>query len=320
MKNQVMYSPIDLRDKLVGQPLSNLPQSLDLLPDVFEVESQGFTNSCTANAGCSMLEVMFKRAGIPRDFSRLYLYWYVRQLSGIKGDNGAHCRDIPKALVKYGIPLEVTWPFKTQNINLVPSAAAKEEAKKYNTYEYKRLGYLEEWSLVHEQIKTCIYNGLPVLVTMRVSEEFSGMIGKNYSNWKTHYWNPNYTGYLHAVIIIGYDDTCQRFLCQNSWGKGWGDGGFFGLPYEFVTQRVAGEFWVITKTCVPKVPFFNSNKPSDAEIKEYCSANIGNPKVISDGAYQYEITVKDLTRVLGYTEEEIRQYFSDAGIKFWSII
>jgi C1A family cysteine protease len=36
----------------------------------------------------------------------------------------------------------------------------------------------------------------------------------------------------HAVPIIGFDDLKQRFLCQNSWGKSWGNSGFFYLPYK----------------------------------------------------------------------------------------
>ena len=29
----------------------------------------------------------------------------------------------------------------------------------------------------------------------------------------------------HYVAVVGYDDACGRFLCENSYGPGWGDGG-----------------------------------------------------------------------------------------------
>jgi len=32
------------------------------------------------------------------------------------------------------------------------------------------------------------------------------------------------------VMAVGYDDSSQRFIVRNSWGKGWGLGGYFTLP------------------------------------------------------------------------------------------
>ena len=39
------------------------------------------------------------------------------------------------------------------------------------------------------------------------------------------------TGY-HAVTIIGYNDTHEYFIAKNSWGEGWGMGGFFYIAYD----------------------------------------------------------------------------------------
>jgi C1A family cysteine protease len=35
----------------------------------------------------------------------------------------------------------------------------------------------------------------------------------------------------HCVSIIGYDDAAGCWICKNSWGTGWGDGGFFRIAY-----------------------------------------------------------------------------------------
>jgi len=45
----------------------------------------------------------------------------------------------------------------------------------------------------------------------------------------------------HAVPIIGYiDDTTQPgggvVIVQNSWGKSWGYGGYFYMPYSVLTN------------------------------------------------------------------------------------
>ena len=39
----------------------------------------------------------------------------------------------------------------------------------------------------------------------------------------------------HAVAIVGYAE--QGFIIQNSWGPGWGAGGFALLPYEEMGRR-----------------------------------------------------------------------------------
>ena len=52
----------------------------------------------------------------------------------------------------------------------------------------------------------------------------------------------------HAVCIVGYDDTKQWFILRNSWGSQWGDGGYFYLPYEYITSPfLASDLWILTK-------------------------------------------------------------------------
>ena len=35
----------------------------------------------------------------------------------------------------------------------------------------------------------------------------------------------------HCVTIVGYNDSPGYWICKNSWGKGWGDQGFFCIAY-----------------------------------------------------------------------------------------
>lgn len=36
---------------------------------------------------------------------------------------------------------------------------------------------------------------------------------------------------LHCVLVIGYSEADHCWLCKNSWGTQWGDGGFFRIAY-----------------------------------------------------------------------------------------
>ncbi len=50
----------------------------------------------------------------------------------------------------------------------------------------------------------------------------------------------------HAVLAVGYDDTKQMFLVRNSWGNGWGIGGYFWMPYQYLDDRkLSDDFWTI---------------------------------------------------------------------------
>jgi C1A family cysteine protease len=50
----------------------------------------------------------------------------------------------------------------------------------------------------------------------------------------------------HAVMAAGYDDASSRFLVRNSWGAGWGMGGYFTIPYGYLENGdLAADFWTI---------------------------------------------------------------------------
>jgi C1A family cysteine protease len=40
-----------------------------------------------------------------------------------------------------------------------------------------------------------------------------------------------------AVLAVGYDDANKRLIVRNSWGKGWGDEGYFYMPYKSASDN-----------------------------------------------------------------------------------
>lgn len=42
----------------------------------------------------------------------------------------------------------------------------------------------------------------------------------------------------HAVLLVGYNDDGQYFIVKNSWGPGWGEGGFFRIAYSEMENAV----------------------------------------------------------------------------------
>jgi len=55
----------------------------------------------------------------------------------------------------------------------------------------------------------------------------------------------------HCVTLIGYDDSQGCWIAKNSWGAGWGDGGFFRIAYgecAMETWQCVGVTGVALKT------------------------------------------------------------------------
>jgi C1A family cysteine protease len=61
-------------------------------------------------------------------------------------------------------------------------------------------------------------------------------------------------------VAVGFDDklkiknpTCGEatigaVLMRNSWGTGWGDKGYGWLPYKYVTEGLAIDWWTLLKS------------------------------------------------------------------------
>lgn len=92
------------------------------------------------------------------------------------------------------------------------------------------------WYRINEHstndIKYYLSQNLPVPVCYDVNSSFFNIYQTNYV------WNSLY-GYRqggHCVCIVGYNDATQRFKVMNSWGSGWGIGGYFYISYNNINN------------------------------------------------------------------------------------
>jgi C1A family cysteine protease len=53
---------------------------------------------------------------------------------------------------------------------------------------------------------------------------------------------------LHCVEVIGYNELGGYWICKNSWGTGWGDGGYFNIAYGQCGIDSTYPFWGIGGT------------------------------------------------------------------------
>lgn len=251
MENYIISNLIpdekDKRDFIFSGAVSGiteLPKKFNYLNYVGEIENQSSTGSCVANATSSSLELLSLRNGINADYSRLFLYYNLRDLySELKGkDNGAYLRDGFKVVNKLGIPEEKYWDFIVSNVNVTPSDESYSKALENKVTSYERI-LLDKNCLTN--LKTAVVNGYPIIIAVQLD--------KSFYNMNKTFETQNYSGTnksediigSHAMSIVGYDDDLQAFYVENSWGEYWGNKGLFLLKYD-VLMKDCHDIWCCT--------------------------------------------------------------------------
>jgi len=168
--------------------------------------------------------------------SRLFAYWIAREDK--YNDTGASIRDAFKAMNKYGLCSEITYPYITSLFAATPSDAAFKEALDHQSIRYERLPRTKE------AIMDAVSQGFPVVYGKLIYESFmsrktadTGIVPIPKVKCEA-----NYGG--HCMCIFDYDEKYTIEL--NSWGVDWGQGGACKVPWEYVLDpNLCFDFWVL---------------------------------------------------------------------------
>jgi C1A family cysteine protease len=230
--------------------------SVDLRKWCSPVENQGSLGSCTAHAGIGIVEYYEKRAFNKYfDGSRLFLYKTTRNLMQVTGDAGGWLRCAMGALVLCGVPEEKYWPYNTDNFDDEPGAFVYSIADNYEALKYfchDPQGAKVPYPDVLASVKKYLEAGIPSMFGFWGFPSFEKSDVKGGIPYpcsgETAQWG-------HAIVAIGYDDekiiknlSCNKqtkgaLLIRNSWGKEWGDKGYGWMPYDYVLNNLAQDFW-----------------------------------------------------------------------------
>lgn len=235
----------DTRDILfsVQPPDNSVPPSVDLRSGCPPVYDQGRIGSCTANAIGAAIEFDQIKENKAWDFtpSRLFIYYNERVIENSTGqDAGAQIRDGIKAVNAQGVCKETLWPYIVQKFTVPPTPNCYQEAILHKALSYARL---DNGNL--NALKSCLASGFPFVFGFQVFESFEGPKVASTGILEMPHPGERCMG-GHAVMCVGYDDARKAFLVRNSWGAGWGEKGYFWMPYEYMTTAsLASDFWVI---------------------------------------------------------------------------
>lgn len=234
------------------------PSSVDLRAWCSPIENQKRLGSCTANAAVGVVEY-FQRRGFGEhiDGSRLFVYKVTRNLMQVTGDTGAWLRNTMGALVLCGVPPEKYWPytdatpaFDEEPPSFVYAVADDYQAVKYFCHD--PMGANVPGDTVLTSVKNYLAAGIPSMFGFWGFPSFDSCDVKG----SIPYPCPGEKAeWGHAIVAVGYDDakevkntqcdktTTGALLIRNSWGTQWGDAGYGWLPYDYVLDGLALDFW-----------------------------------------------------------------------------
>ena len=202
-----------------------------------KVGDQGNANSCVAWALGYAVRSYYSVALENRDNSRQenipspgYIYNVAKQLANAKKcDNGSSFDFNVKVLQKGALSL-ANYPYHASDCDGAPAPQVIASA---NDFRIRGARMLDHKKL--DDIKGALARSNPVVISFSADKAFmqhrgAGVFANTVADKASAGW--------HAIALVGYDDRKQAFRLINSWGTGWGDGGYGWVGYDAIINRI----------------------------------------------------------------------------------
>lgn len=213
--------------------------------------NQWSLSACAGNATADAVEIVnaiqeaklaAQEGRAPRIFpqlSRLFVYSMARTLEGsLDKDDGTYLRLCFQSLSDMGICEEAIWPYDENMVFTSPSIKAQRRAVGHRIHSYYRIKSTGDERIA--EIVAALRAHHPVVFGTQVDANFCapsgprGVVEPPSGNIKGG----------HAMIIVGYLDG--NFKIKNSWGYGWGQGGYCTMSPDYIVWDETTDIWVPT--------------------------------------------------------------------------
>ncbi|KAI9199688.1 uncharacterized protein BJ171DRAFT_630238 [Polychytrium aggregatum] len=216
-----------------------LPSSYDLRKQgrVGQIKNQGQCASCVGFSSSSVIESTMMTLGQTLTASPSDIFFCL-------GTGAAHCAtgwnvgDAASKIQSYGFVEDSCFPYPStalasgQDATCVHSSCSRHMDLQMTLLTGNQgvaMQRVKRNMMTNGAVLTwiVIYASFDTMTSCRNQEDASG---NPISAWKLQSTDTTPLG-GHAIACVGWNDSLQAWLCQNSWGSSWGNNGFFWIGY-----------------------------------------------------------------------------------------
>jgi C1A family cysteine protease len=228
---------------LSADAIQDLPEAFSNRPLVVNVLNQSTIGSCVIHSCAQAVRMVERRIGGDMDanpelVSRLWGYYNSRVQHGDEDrDTGTYIRLTIKVMNRLGRPPESVWPYTPARFKERPPLDTYRHA-----HDFRKANYSRIWQTGDErkrEIMSALAEQKPIVFGTEIAKSFMSV--RSMAPVPAPLDEQMAGG--HAMCAIGYDDSGVEIV--NSWGKGWGDGGFARLSWEYILWHRTRDIWVI---------------------------------------------------------------------------
>ena len=205
-------------------PLGALPGSVDWRsrwgwPWITTVRDQNGCNACWAFAATALVEAMVRVE---------HAVWCTRSEGDVHKGMGAKCANLGNIgsaldwIKNNGLADPDCFPWTTSDIAYAPTGDRNGRTVKIPAYS--AVGSVQDQ-------KTWLDSVGPLATWFGVWHDFFAYGSGVYHKQATIGGQPNHYEGGHFMLVVGYDDSAQCWIVKNSWGTGWGQGGYGRIGY-----------------------------------------------------------------------------------------
>ena len=243
------------RLRFAGPKADGLLAGVDPAPSIdmsaiVRIVDQGPLGSCVAQACCQVIRAAMAAKTFDVDTewpSRLWGYQLALAEQGTAGqDVGTANAIFFDVVAGHGFPRESAWPYEPGNLAQNPSPTAWRAAHDQRADKSVAYHQIANFGPARSaDVRRALTAGYLVAFGTRVDGRFArgeidAVVGP-----------PSLTDTVggHAMALCGYcdqPDGSTIYKVANSWGKDWGEAGFFWMSEAYLTSPMTNDLWIVS--------------------------------------------------------------------------
>jgi len=226
-------APPDPKNEPPATAFQLYPPSWDWTDWMTPVKQQGSCGACSSFSQTAVVEGLVRIVTGYQDYDIDLSEQFLFSCGGGSCSSGMSISVAANFFKTVGVPDDNCLPYAAVDDNCLNRCADwADRVWKISNWLY--VSYAPTSGVNVDGIKSAVIYG-PVEATMDINEDILAYTGGVYE------WT--YGEYLgrHAVCIVGYDDSLEAFRIKNSWGVGWGEGGYGWIKWQDGYKREPGD-------------------------------------------------------------------------------